>query len=52
MGKEARRQYESSYTAEKNYAALMQIYRSTMSACGTRASFPISTKQPAREVHA
>ncbi len=52
MGKEARRQYESSYTAEKNYAALMQIYRSTMSACGTRASLPISTKQPAREVHA
>jgi glycosyltransferase involved in cell wall biosynthesis len=33
MGKEARRQYETSYTAERNYTRLMQIYEATMSAC-------------------
>jgi glycosyltransferase involved in cell wall biosynthesis len=33
MGKEARRQYETSYTAESNYARLMQIYEATMRAC-------------------
>jgi glycosyltransferase involved in cell wall biosynthesis len=31
MGKAARRTYESHYTAEKNYEALMQIYHETMS---------------------
>ncbi len=52
MGKEARCQYETFYTAEKNYDSLMQIYRSTIAACGTRATLPVSTKQPVREVHA
>lgn len=33
MGKEARRQYETSYTAERNYASLIQIYEATMRAC-------------------
>jgi glycosyltransferase involved in cell wall biosynthesis len=33
MGKEARRQYETSYTPERNYARLMQIYEATMRAC-------------------
>ena len=27
MGEEARREYESKYTAEKNYPRLMEIYR-------------------------
>jgi len=52
MGKEARRQYETFYTAEKNYNSLMQIYRSTIAACGTRATLPVSTKHPVKEVHA
>ena len=52
MGKEARRQYETTYTAEKNYDALMQIYRSVKAACTSRATSPVSTKQPVREVHA
>jgi glycosyltransferase involved in cell wall biosynthesis len=52
MGKEARRQYETSYTAEKNYDALMHIYRSTMTARSAHATLSISTKQPATEVHA
>jgi glycosyltransferase involved in cell wall biosynthesis len=30
MGKEARRDYESFYTAEHNYDRLMQIYRETL----------------------
>ena len=33
MGKMARKEYESRYTAEKNYALLMDIYERTMSAC-------------------
>jgi glycosyltransferase involved in cell wall biosynthesis len=53
MGKEARRQYETSYTPERNYEALMQIYGATISACGSRAALPVCRKQPgAREVHA
>jgi glycosyltransferase involved in cell wall biosynthesis len=32
MGREARRQYENSYTAQGNYTRLMQIYEETMSA--------------------
>jgi glycosyltransferase involved in cell wall biosynthesis len=31
MGKEARREYETCYTADRNYARLMQIYEQTMS---------------------
>ena len=27
MGKEARREFENKYTAEKNYLALMDIYQ-------------------------
>ena len=30
MGKEARREYETKYTAEKNYPLLMDIYRHTL----------------------
>jgi glycosyltransferase involved in cell wall biosynthesis len=30
MGKEARREFENRYTAEKNYAMLMDIYKTTM----------------------
>lgn len=30
MGKEARREFEKRYTAQKNYAMLMDIYRATM----------------------
>jgi glycosyltransferase involved in cell wall biosynthesis len=30
MGKEARREFESRYTAEKNYSMLMEIYKSVM----------------------
>ena len=52
MGKEARRQYETTYTAERNYDALMQIYRSTIAAYGARATLPCTTKHPVREVHA
>ena len=52
MGKEARRQYETSYTAETNYDALIQIYRSTISASRTQATLHVSSKQTTREVHA
>lgn len=33
MGKSARREYESRYTAEKNYGLLMDIYHRTMNSC-------------------
>jgi glycosyltransferase involved in cell wall biosynthesis len=33
MGKAARLEYEEKYTAEKNYATLMTIYREAMTAC-------------------
>jgi glycosyltransferase involved in cell wall biosynthesis len=46
MGKEARLQYETSYTAEKNYNELMQIYQSTLHARGNRIALPMPTKQP------
>jgi hypothetical protein len=32
MGKEARRQYEAKYTAEKNYSLLMDIYQRVIGA--------------------
>ena len=32
MGKEARREYESRYTSEKNYSLLMEIYRRVLTA--------------------
>jgi glycosyltransferase involved in cell wall biosynthesis len=34
MGHEARREYESKYTAEKNYPMLMDIYRQAMAENG------------------
>ncbi len=34
MGKEARREYESKYTAEKNYPILMEIYQRAIAAHG------------------
>jgi len=30
MGREARREYEQKYTAERNYEMLMEIYRRAM----------------------
>ena len=33
MGSAARQEYEDLYTAEKNYSALMQIYRQTIDVC-------------------
>jgi glycosyltransferase involved in cell wall biosynthesis len=33
MGREARIEYETCYTADRNYAQLMQIYEQTMSSC-------------------
>jgi len=53
MGKEARREYETSYTAGRNYDLLMQIYRATIRARGGRATLPVSPYQPpTREVTA
>jgi glycosyltransferase involved in cell wall biosynthesis len=34
MGMEARKEYESKYTAEKNYPMLMEIYHRTLAGCG------------------
>ena len=31
MGREARREYEAKYTAEKNYPILIEIYKRAMS---------------------
>jgi glycosyltransferase involved in cell wall biosynthesis len=33
MGREARREYENRFTAEKNYTRLMEIYQQTVNAC-------------------
>jgi glycosyltransferase involved in cell wall biosynthesis len=38
MGKEARREYEAKYTAEKNYARLMEIYDRAISGCKRAAA--------------
>lgn len=37
MGREARKEYELKYTAEKNYPLLLQIYERAMAAAPTRA---------------
>ena len=38
MGEEARREYESKYTAEKNYPRLMEIYQHAIAACAVESS--------------
>jgi glycosyltransferase involved in cell wall biosynthesis len=37
MGKEARREYERKYTAEKNYPRLMEIYRDAIAGCAAES---------------
>lgn len=37
MGNEARKEYESKYTAEKNYLMLMEVYRHAMAARGKQS---------------
>jgi glycosyltransferase involved in cell wall biosynthesis len=36
IGIEARKEYESKYTAEKNYPMLMEIYQRTVAGCGSQ----------------
>jgi len=46
MGKEARREYEAKYTAEKNYSILMSIYQralATRSPAARPAEVPCTT---------
>jgi len=46
MGRAARRRYESEYTAEKNYAQLMQVYEQAMAANAPRSVALTGASQP------
>jgi len=41
MGREARRQYENKYTAERNYTRLMEIYQLAMHTRGAGKALPV-----------
>jgi len=41
MGRAARAKYETDYTAEKNYALLMEIYEQALAGCAPRRHFSL-----------
>jgi glycosyltransferase involved in cell wall biosynthesis len=45
MGREARRKYETDYTAEKNYSLLMEIYKQAIAACESPSVAVTRTRQ-------
>ena len=47
MGREARAEYESKYTAERNYTQLMDVYRRALAQSQTSREYPIESPIPA-----
>lgn len=45
MGRQARRKYETDYTAERNYSLLMEIYEQAIAACASRTLAPTRAQQ-------